>query len=407
MAQRINKFIASTHPNAPLAGQGAMLVRAADRWGVDPRVLAIIARKESEFGSTSGRFKNNAWGWGVHLGADVNTAPSWEVMAERVAKGLSGSLYKGAGKVTLSDIMMRYAPPSENDTRLYIQQISDWYRSMGGNPNANIFKTDAWRGARSVAAGAQNVADVLGPPQDPSVPMADTGDIPPPANAATFDPILITPGRVVINPGSMKAIEAWRENTLKQVMEGRGEITDVNTILPGIKFDLTAPVWQGGSLTNTGGSSAVAPRAGGRTATDTATDTAPAPSPARNLSPGGGWGGTYKPASALRDIAKKHGLVVTSEKRNTQSTASGGTSDHWSGNRSAYAYDLGWSSSTPVPAADRAASEIVRSLGGPANWGTKGGVFNTTLNGIRYQVLYRTNVGGNHFNHIHVGARRV
>lgn len=61
----------------------------------------------------------------------------------------------------------------------------------------------------------------------------------------------------------------------------------------------------------------------------------------------------------------------------------------------------------PVPKADAAASAIVSALGGPANWGKTGGNFVTTINGIRYQVIYRSNIGGNHYNHIHIGARRV
>lgn len=151
LATQINRFIARSEPGAPLAGQGAMLVRVGQKYGVDPRVLAIIARKESQFGKTSGRFKHNAWGWGVHLGPDVYTSPTWEAGAEKVARGLAGSLYKGAGKNTLASIIQTYAPPSENDTGTYIRQIQGWYREMGGNPNANVFKPSAWGAAGGTA----------------------------------------------------------------------------------------------------------------------------------------------------------------------------------------------------------------------------------------------------------------
>lgn len=122
------------------------------------------------------------------------------------------------------------------------------------------------------------------------------------------------------------------------------------------------------------------------------------------LTPSGGWGGSEGPAMAL---ARLSGLTITSSKRGTRSTASGGTSDHWVGNTNAYAVDLGWGGSSPTAQADAAASRIVAALGGSASWGSSGGVFNTTLNGLRFQVIYRSNVGGNHFNHIHVGVKKV
>ncbi len=124
------------------------------------------------------------------------------------------------------------------------------------------------------------------------------------------------------------------------------------------------------------------------------------------LSPHGGWNGTQGP---VQDLVKTlgPGFSVTSAKRDRKNTLSGGVSDHWSGNKNAYANDIGWGSSTPTAASDAAASKLVQSLGGPADWGKNGGVFNKTINGIRYQIIYRSNVGGNHFNHIHFGAKRV
>ena len=101
------------------------------------------------------------------------------------------------------------------------------------------------------------------------------------------------------------------------------------------------------------------------------------------------------------------GLDVSSAKRDRRNTASGNMSDHYSGNSTAYAHDLVWGSSTPTQQSDEAASRIVSALGGPANWGEDGGVFNTTIDGIRYQIIYKSNVGGNHYDHIHMGARRT
>ena len=126
-----------------------------------------------------------------------------------------------------------------------------------------------------------------------------------------------------------------------------------------------------------------------------------------NLKPGGGWGGTQGPVQNLAKLAEGEGLHVSSAKRDRRSTKSGGVSDHWTGNQNAYANDYGWGGKRPTAQSDASASKIVAALGGPADWGKKGGNFKTVVNGIRYQVIYRSNVGGNHFNHIHVGAKKV
>ncbi|MGV8122690.1 MAG: hypothetical protein AB2L14_23260 [Candidatus Xenobiia bacterium LiM19] len=122
-----------------------------------------------------------------------------------------------------------------------------------------------------------------------------------------------------------------------------------------------------------------------------------------DLKPNGGWEGTEGPVKQLVALCGD-GFSVSSAKRDTQMTKSGNVSDHYSGNKDAYANDIVWGSSQPNGKSDEAASKIVAALGGPAGWGKNGGVFSTTINGIRYQVLYRTNEGGNHFNHIHLGA---
>ncbi len=120
------------------------------------------------------------------------------------------------------------------------------------------------------------------------------------------------------------------------------------------------------------------------------------------LCPVGPWGGTQRPIEVLARLA---GLPVTSVKRARQTTASGGVSDHWTGCAHCYAMDLG----TTAPAGDPAASRIAAAIGGPgyADWGSTGGVLNVERCGIRFQLLWRTFVGGNHWDHIHVGARLV
>jgi hypothetical protein len=122
-----------------------------------------------------------------------------------------------------------------------------------------------------------------------------------------------------------------------------------------------------------------------------------------------GWKGAKSVGSPLAAIAKEAGLKAISEKRSTRNTASGGVSDHYEGNPDSYAWDLS-NGSAPTPEMDRAAIRIMRALGVKYD-GKSELVKNVTkkINGrtYRFQVLYRTNVGGNHHNHIHVGVDRV
>jgi len=123
----------------------------------------------------------------------------------------------------------------------------------------------------------------------------------------------------------------------------------------------------------------------------------PAPAP----SPGGTWDGTYAPATSLANLAERYGLSVTSQKRDTRLSASGLPSDHWVGSKNAYAYDVGGS----VPEMDKAALALTHRLGIPYSGGSL--VATKILNGLRYQLLYRTDVGGDHYSHIHIGVKRV
>lgn len=116
----------------------------------------------------------------------------------------------------------------------------------------------------------------------------------------------------------------------------------------------------------------------------------------------GEWGGAKSVADRFAQIAiGAGGLAVSSTKRDTRNTASGGVSDHWTGSTTSYAYDL----SGTVERMDRAAAALMAALG--IAWDGGAIVQNVTRFGYRLQVIYRTNVGGNHFDHIHIGVRRV
>jgi hypothetical protein len=110
------------------------------------------------------------------------------------------------------------------------------------------------------------------------------------------------------------------------------------------------------------------------------------------------WGGCKAVAET---IVQGLPLQNVSSKRSTQTTASGGTSDHWTGCRECYAIDNAGS----VAQMDMSARQIMSRLGAHYSGGEL--VHTVEKNGYRIQILYRTMVGGNHFDHIHVGVRKV
>lgn len=109
----------------------------------------------------------------------------------------------------------------------------------------------------------------------------------------------------------------------------------------------------------------------------------------------GDWAGS-KPI--IMQLAQMSGLPITSTKRAMKMTASGNMSDHYIGNRSAFAADLG---ASPSPQADATAQRLAAAMGGtwvPGQW------MNVTRAGYRMQLGWR--VPG-HFDHIHIGARKL
>lgn len=77
-------------------------------------------------------------------------------------------------------------------------------------------------------------------------------------------------------------------------------------------------------------------------------------------------------------------------------------SDHHVGNTDAWAVDLAVAGiQRPTPQTEEAARRVAAALGRP-DW--KGGDLKVTIQGYRFQVLWR--VSG-HFNHVHVGVKKV
>lgn len=122
-------------------------------------------------------------------------------------------------------------------------------------------------------------------------------------------------------------------------------------------------------------------------------------SPRQFAKPGGGWGGAEAPIRRAILYGTKRGLHVTSTKRSWGNT----TSDHHVSQKRSFAVDLS-NGQRPTREMDRVAAILGTLLGSP---GWKGGVLTRQIGRCRFQLLYRTQVGGNHDNHVHLGCRIV
>jgi peptidoglycan hydrolase-like protein with peptidoglycan-binding domain len=84
-------------------------------------------------------------------------------------------------------------------------------------------------------------------------------------------------------------------------------------------------------------------------------------------------------------------------------TVSGGRSDHQGPPAVAWAADIS-NGGSPTPEMDK----LARSLAKRFDIAWPGfGLVNATHGGYRFQLIYRTSIGGNHYNHVHFGVRDV
>jgi hypothetical protein len=84
-------------------------------------------------------------------------------------------------------------------------------------------------------------------------------------------------------------------------------------------------------------------------------------------------------------------------------TNTGGTSDHQGPGHVAWAADIS-NGGSPTPEMDKLARALAQRFDIP--W-SGSGLVNATHGGYRYQLIYRTMQGGNHFNHVHFGVKDV
>jgi Putative peptidoglycan binding domain len=115
------------------------------------------------------------------------------------------------------------------------------------------------------------------------------------------------------------------------------------------------------------------------------------------LTPGGAFGGAEAPVRRAMEIGLAQGLKITSTKR----TSGDSTSDHHVSQTRSFACDLS-NGDRPTPEMDATAKALATALGHPE---FRSGLLIVTRGSVRAQLIWRSDVGGNHFNHVHFGVR--
>jgi hypothetical protein len=133
-AAQIDDFLALY--GSPMVGTGNAFVAAGQANGVDPAFLVAIAGAESGFGqflySEGGdQCTFNAFNWFYGPTWSQSDFSSWDEAIARVAAGLGGDMYFGAGLYSVGAIAPRYCPDGTAD---WIGNVSSFMIALGGDP---------------------------------------------------------------------------------------------------------------------------------------------------------------------------------------------------------------------------------------------------------------------------------
>jgi len=133
-AAQIDDFLAFYH--SPMVGTGTAFAAAGQAYGVDPALLVAIAGAESGFGqylySQGGdQCIFNAFNWFYGPTWPQSDFASWDEAIARVAAGLGGDLYYGAGLYSVDAIAPRYCPDGTDN---WIRNVTSFMTALGGDP---------------------------------------------------------------------------------------------------------------------------------------------------------------------------------------------------------------------------------------------------------------------------------
>jgi hypothetical protein len=134
-ATQLDAFLAQH--GSPMSGAGATFVAEGQLYGVDPVFLVAISGAETSFGKLL-YSKNgdpctyNAFNWFYGPTWPTSDFTSWDEGIARVAEGLGGPLYYGAGLYSVDAIAPKYCP---DGTEEWITNVKTFMAELGGNPD--------------------------------------------------------------------------------------------------------------------------------------------------------------------------------------------------------------------------------------------------------------------------------
>jgi hypothetical protein len=325
---------------SPMTGLGNVFVAAGRKYGVDPRLLVSISGAESSFGKfTSGA--HNAWGWGPGI-----PFSSWEEGISKVAQGLRSG-YLNQGLRTPGQIAAKWAPvdagndPTDLNSN-WTGNVESFMRDLGGAaPLRSTRRVAATTAAPPMAAAA---ATTLPPPADfGPVIAANVGRSPELQVRNLVDAMIASEAPTSRTTSSVRAAERSRRPT-------------------------------------------AVPRSGG--GQGRALLSAGANRPGVSLHPA--------VVDFVKQISGVYGqplTIGTGTAHNQFVLGTNRESAHWTG----------WAADVPMGGSSltRLGQDALIAAGmNPAKARQqKGGLFNIGP----YQIIFNSMIGGNHFNHLHVG----
>jgi hypothetical protein len=174
-AAQIDAFLA-LH-GSPMTGAGEAFVAAGQANGVDPAFLVAIAGAESSFGqylySQGGdQCTYNAFNWFYGPTWPQSDFASWDEAIARVATGLGGDLYYGAGLYSVGAIAPRYCPDGTDN---WVRNVSAFMSALGGDPADT--RLPGGPAASSSTAPSSATPSSAAAPSSPPVPVVLDGAV--------------------------------------------------------------------------------------------------------------------------------------------------------------------------------------------------------------------------------------
>lgn len=109
--------------NSPLVAYAGDIVDAADRYGLDYRLLPAIAMQESILCKRIPKNSFNCWGFGIY-GGKITRFTSFSEAIETISKTLSEKYHK-LGLQNPEEIMSKYTPANTNDWAGNVSYVMD------------------------------------------------------------------------------------------------------------------------------------------------------------------------------------------------------------------------------------------------------------------------------------------